>query len=180
MEYHSGDCYVGDWLQSPPIMTSAVKPNGRGIMTFANGDKYTGLFESGQRHGQGVMTSASGAYDGAWVDGKRSGEGTWQTKGGKYSGTWVNDQRSGHGLMRYDHGDRVYQGHWEAGLPAGQGTYWYDSSEDGGRRTYVGEVKGVMHAGLPWPQPHGQGTMWAADGSQEVVGRWADGAKVPV
>ncbi|SVE12888.1 uncharacterized protein METZ01_LOCUS465742, partial [marine metagenome] len=42
-----------------------------GNHTYANGDKYDGLWKDGLRHGQGTMTYANGdSYDGDWMSGK--------------------------------------------------------------------------------------------------------------
>ena len=60
------------------IETAAAddEPNGRGSLTFANGDEYVGEFRNGKQNGQGAYTSAKGEkYVGEFKDGKRNGQG---------------------------------------------------------------------------------------------------------
>lgn len=50
--------------------------NGRGTLTYANGDKYEGDFVNGAFNGQGTFTSHQGwHYKGAFKDGKPHGKG---------------------------------------------------------------------------------------------------------
>ena len=59
-----------------------------GMCRFANGDKYSGQWKSGRRHGIGGYIFAGGD---------------------KYQGEWASDQRVGKGMCEYANGD-VYQG----------------------------------------------------------------------
>ena len=73
-------------------------PNGQGIMKYANGKQYAGVFVDGEMQGRGTYTDVDGSgYDGGWKDGKRHGHGTghYWVKGymeleyeGKYVGEW--------------------------------------------------------------------------------------------
>ena len=45
--------------------------SGKGVATYANGDKYEGYFLNGKREGKGVMTFQNGKkIDTIWKDGK--------------------------------------------------------------------------------------------------------------
>ena len=56
------------------IETAAAddEPNGRGSLTFANGDEYVGEFRNGKQNGQGATYAADGSIllSGRWADGK--------------------------------------------------------------------------------------------------------------
>jgi hypothetical protein len=61
------------------------------MMTFTNGDVYTGEFEGRKIHGRGFMVYANGdVYEGIFVDGKRHGKGkltqsTGEVKEGEFN-----------------------------------------------------------------------------------------------
>ena len=45
--------------------------NGKGIMSYADGDKYDGDWKDGKKNGKGIMSYADGEkYDGDWKDDK--------------------------------------------------------------------------------------------------------------
>ncbi|MGE4397943.1 MAG: MORN repeat-containing protein [Campylobacterales bacterium] len=78
------------------------KPDGQGVMSWANGDSYEGDFKDGNRTGKGIYLWANGnKYHGDFKDGNRSGFGlfTWAS-GSKYEGEWVNGDRTGFGIIR--------------------------------------------------------------------------------
>jgi len=68
------------------------KMEGRGVYSWANGDRYEGEFKDDDYNGHGVYTWSNGErYEGAWVDGKPNGQGIKTEPGGKvFSGTWIN------------------------------------------------------------------------------------------
>jgi len=71
-------------------------PNGHGILTTSDGQKYEGNFEDGLPHGQLTWNdSVKGMrYVGEWVKGVRHGQGVMQYKGGEtYVGDFENDKR---------------------------------------------------------------------------------------
>ena len=78
--------------------------NGRGVKTWANGDRYEGDFVEDRREGRGVY---------AW------GRGPWQ--GERYEGEFANDRRNGTGTYRYASGD-VYTGPWKDDVAMGAPT----------------------------------------------------------
>ena len=88
--------YEGGFLQG--------KKHGKGVKTWANGDRYEGEFAEDRRNGFGVYT---------W------GRGRWQ--GERYEGGYSNDQRHGFGTYRYASGD-VYTGPWESDIATGPAT----------------------------------------------------------
>ena len=48
-------------------------PNGKGKMTYHNGDTYEGNFSQGEQHGFGIMKYASGkVWSGRWVYGDKT------------------------------------------------------------------------------------------------------------
>jgi hypothetical protein len=57
--HHPDMGYDGDFIDN--------KRNGRGVMTWANGDTYDGVWKDDKTNGRGVMTWVSGSkYDGVW------------------------------------------------------------------------------------------------------------------
>ena len=78
--------------------------NGKGVKTWANGDRYEGDFVDDRREGHGVYT---------W------GRGPWQ--GERYEGEFRNDRRNGLGEYRYSSGD-VYRGPWRDDVAVGEPT----------------------------------------------------------
>ena len=152
MTYADGDVYEGEWADD--------KYDGEGTHVYANGSTYTGGHKAGRpartaaargggrtgartagewrwaaRHGDGVMTFASGTrYEGFFVEGKMEGEGrfvchTGRTRAGsatastaaagcatrtatRYEGEWADDKR--HATARSLRERRVDEGEGEA------------------------------------------------------------------
>ena len=47
-------------------------------MTWINGERYSGEYANGKRHGQGTYSWANGhRYQGSWVEGSRKGQATY-------------------------------------------------------------------------------------------------------
>jgi hypothetical protein len=80
------------------------KKEGKGVKTWANGDRFEGEFRDDSRNGFGVYT---------W------GRGRWQ--GERYEGGYSNDQRHGFGIYRRPTGD-VYTGPWKEDVATGPPT----------------------------------------------------------
>ena len=81
--------------------------------------EYRGEFRTGRKHGKGVKTWATGdRYEGDFVDDRKEGMGkyTWSARGPSagesYSGAYLNDRRHGQGVYAWPSGDR-YEGPWE-------------------------------------------------------------------
>jgi hypothetical protein len=115
---HAQECRVLD----PELQESYAGPcvdglaEGHGI---ARGSaEYQGEFKAGRKHGKGVKTWANGdRYEGEFAEDRREGHGTytwgrgpWQ--GERYEGGFAQDRRSGYGEYRYSSGD-VYRGEWQ-------------------------------------------------------------------
>ncbi len=75
--------------------------NGRGVKTWANGDRYEGEFINDRKDGQGLYV---------W-----GAESAWS--GDRYRGEFKADQREGQGTYEFANGDR-YQGRWKADVQA--------------------------------------------------------------
>jgi len=92
--------YLGQCLQE--------MPNGRGEVSYYNGDSLQGEFKDGIVDGTGTYRSAAGnIYEGGFQEGKRHGQGvyTW-AQGSTYSGEWTDDQRHGNGVFTWSNGNR--------------------------------------------------------------------------
>jgi hypothetical protein len=106
---NDGSCVSGDCM------------NGKGTMSYANGNSYAGEFRNGVPHGLGKMTFALGGnYEGEFSEGKPNGRGTLLLPNGN-----------------------IYVGQFQDFLMHGQGTFSY---KDG--RKYVGEFRESKRHGL--------------------------------
>lgn len=83
--------------------------NGRGSYFWTNGNKYTGEFLNGLRHGFGTLIESDGlVYEGMWEKGVKHGQGKefWE-KGFAdnadtqvvYEGMWNNGKKNGKGTL---------------------------------------------------------------------------------
>ena len=66
--------------------------NGRGILKYANGDRYEGDFRDDKMSGWGAFTTKAGdRYEGEFDDDKPNGFGTYkEADGSLYPGLWTN------------------------------------------------------------------------------------------
>ena len=71
---------------------------------FANGGYYVGDWKKGKPNGHGIMTYADKSeYAGNWLHGIREGEGRIEYPNGIiYDGIWINDTIAGEGYIRID------------------------------------------------------------------------------
>ena len=110
---------------------------GRGILEWANGDRYEGEFHRGLFQGRGRLTQADGSlYEGEFRNGMPNGQGIYT---GPDQGRYTGEFRDGmfHGQGRYDNPDgTVFEGRFARNAPDGQGTIRY---ADGG--IYTGEIR---------------------------------------
>ena len=136
-------------------------PQGKGVMTYNDGDRYEGMWNDGVPDGKGKYSVAKGdVYDGEWKGGLRHGYGVMTFhRGGKYEGTWQNDDYHGKGKMTYPDG-AVYEGDYVEGYQEGQGTY----------TTSEGKYVGSYRRG----KRNGQGTYTGNDGTV-LSGNWTNG-----
>lgn len=169
--YDDGRVYIGQ-------RDGKGKINGKGLMTWPNGDRYDGEWKKGIMEGEGTYTYANAGYSytGQWKKGFIKGHGTfrfsngnvmegdWESMGTgtgyllfadgtRYDGPFLNGAPQGQGIKVWANGDR-YEGTFVQGHLAGQGTMQFS---DGSR--YVG--------GWLNDQYEGQGTYTRADG--EVI-----------
>ena len=64
--------YKGEWKNG-----EKWRPNGLGVMTYPDGQKYVGRWEDDKRNGQGTVTYPYGReYEGEFKSGERNGQGT--------------------------------------------------------------------------------------------------------
>jgi hypothetical protein len=166
--------YEGMWLQWP---------HGFGVYDYPDGGRYSGLWESGLRSGEGAMVWADGStYRGHWHLDMMNGYGTLNRDGSVYEGQFVNDQCHGHGTETVP-GDNVYTGDWRNGQRSGRGLYrseqgWsYDGEWKRDERHGFGvweDSTGDRYAGM-WraDRRHGRGIHTWSNG-QTHEGLWAD------
>ena len=130
--------------------------DGHGVMTWENGDVYTGEFFNGNRHGHGTLVFADGTeYVGEWECNLQHGIGTrrW-TNGDCYTGQYRNGKRTGEGRFYYSNGD-MYIGQWVSGVMHGPGRYYYASGQ---------RFEGLFVNG----KRQGKGKLQRTDGSLDV------------
>lgn len=151
LDVHADECIEGDCV------------NGYGTMVTTTGQKFTGHFKDGMRHGEGVFI----------LPGNRRLEGTWQENeivegtytmpdGTKYVGQFKFRERNGQGELTFPDG-RKYVGEFKSGQRHGEGTLIYP---DG--RKYVGDFK--------FGERTGQGTLTYPDG-RTYIGEFKDGER---
>lgn len=85
----AGGVYVGD-VAAVAAAAGIALPDGAGVLTFANGDRYSGGWSAGLHHGRGTFTRVDGSrYDGEWLCGNHHGEGYRTHAGGDFEvGRW--------------------------------------------------------------------------------------------
>ena len=121
-------CFVADRELQASYEGGCVDGKAEGQGTATGIASYTGDFHLGKKHGKGVKTWARGdRYEGAFVDDYMEGWGvyTWGAKslfaGDRYEGQLVRDKRDGFGLYMWGSG-ASYAGRWKDDAVAGQAT----------------------------------------------------------
>ena len=102
-----GNTYIGQY--------SRGKEHGRGTFIWlTSGAIYKGDFINGLREGKGVQTFADGErYEGSWANDLPNGKGVYfWAKGARYEGDFVNQLMHGNGILTLRNG-RVFSGRWE-------------------------------------------------------------------
>lgn len=92
--------------------------DGKGKLTWPNGDRYVGRFEDGLKNGKGVYHWANGnRYEGHFVNGFIQGKGefTWAS-GDQYRGQFRAGLMHGYGRYTWASGRR-YEGEFREGKP---------------------------------------------------------------
>uniref|UniRef100_A0A7S4P642 DH domain-containing protein n=1 Tax=Paramoeba aestuarina TaxID=180227 RepID=A0A7S4P642_9EUKA len=177
LEWPNGDKCTADWENNracgrAKLLTKSgisydgeVKdnlPHGNGTVTMGS-LYYMGMWEYGERHGQGTMDYGNGIkYEGTWEDDKYHGRGvlTNSQDGSRYEGEFVNGRKCGMGGMKFGNGDR-YEGQWKNDAPHGKGEMIY-----GNKDVYQGTWKSGKH--------HGTGVFTYENGTK-VDGKWTMG-----
>lgn len=155
-------------------------PHGRGRRVYPNSrDSYTGEFEEGAFHGNGIQETEEGRYQGEFREGRMRGRGLIEyTTGYRYEGevqpfseqTFFLVEGSmcyqpllyaiRHGRGRLVHADRiVYDGDWVTGRFHGRGTYTLSNGN-----VYTGEFREG--------QMHGSGRMIIDSSGRGYEGEW--------
>lgn len=148
----------------PALSKETMPPSGNYTVFEGLGDKYTGDWLDGKKHGQGTFMGRDGDhYSGGWKDGKKHGQGEYTWSDGKiYKGDWQDDNPYGQGVLITTSGD-TYDGQWKEGRPHGQLTFTSPSGV---------KYDGEWQSGLQ----HGSGTSIDSSG-RKYVGTWKDGKK---
>ena len=134
---------------------------GRGILIWPNGAKYTGYFQNNMQNIKGTMYHIDGdIYEGEWLNNKANGEGKFIHKGIIYEGQWKNDKQNGHGKESWKNGS-YYEGDFVNGKKEGKGKFvWADGS------SYEGDFKDNTF--------NGKGKyIW--ENKREYIGDWING-----
>jgi len=107
------------WPDGRVYVGTAVNdlPDGQGVLTLANGDKYKGSFSAGLYDGIGSYTWNSGKeYRGEFMRGLSKGQGIIKfTNGDEYRGSILDGNPHGQGVMKYWSG-KVGEGIWLEGI----------------------------------------------------------------
>ncbi|KAJ9470717.1 Phosphatidylinositol 4-phosphate 5-kinase 7 [Diplonema papillatum] len=114
---HGAARYTGD-------VVNGVR-EGRGIMTYANGEVYIGEWSAGRREGRGVYYYADDTiYDGEWSADTANGRGACRYPSGNvYDGAWHRGKVNGRGVVFYEDQD-TYDGEWSDGKLHGRGVFY--------------------------------------------------------
>lgn len=182
------DVYIGEFVDS--------MRHGKGIMRFANGDRYEGEFEKNMFHGFGFYAwnntvneynepIVNRKYEGDWVDGKYHGRGVYSSGvGDVYSGYFANGLYQGNGVLKHKNGDTT-RGSWSRGHPNGDvkitfhnGDLYVGQMLNGkkhgkGKFTFCNE-KGYYEGTYANDFAHGRGVRIYLDGSK-YVGEYSEG-----
>ncbi|XP_039210413.1 alsin isoform X7 [Crotalus tigris] len=118
--------YNGRWLSG--------KPHGRGVLKWADGKMYSGMFRNGMEDGYGEYKvpnktlKKSDHYIGFWKEGKMCGHGIYRYATGEvYEGSFQDNMRYGHGLLRSgkltSSSPSMFIGQWVMDKKAGYGVF---------------------------------------------------------
>jgi hypothetical protein len=153
---------------------------------FADGDTYSGGFNSGFE-GRGIFTSKEGwSCEAVFKDGKVQGEALITGRAGSYRGELDNFAVTGKGIFRSSAG-WTYNGDWAEGIPEGKGTFTWPGGAvyTGAFKDGLAEGKGVLSNNPYWTYEgefsrgirNGQGTLKTKDG-KTIEGKWEMGMLV--
>lgn len=185
--YDDGRLYIGR-------CNFAYVPDGVGTMTYPNGMKYSGIWNSGNFDDFGRITFPDGAiYIGPFDGGVRDSFGMFSfgdiypslmafPNGDIFKGSWLNDKIT-RGSMAFANGD-TYEGVWKNGQPAGFGRLDSSSGQTFEGSWEVGKAKGKGKLTLvdghlfdgDWVDglPQGRGA-FVFSGGDTLTGNWING-----
>ncbi len=117
------------------------------MITWENGDFYSGGWKKGKRHGKGFFMWANGRfYNSVWKNGQRQGEGVEYfniREKLKYVGKFKDNERCGTGILYDQDGEKQYEGefkddyiHGNGILFLAQGKFYIGGFEYGLRKGY--------------------------------------------
>ncbi|MFN3580728.1 MAG: C13 family peptidase [Pseudomonas sp.] len=90
--------------------------HGEGVQRFASGKTYRGEFREGYWHGQGTLElSADWRYEGEFEKGQMAGQGILEHRSNRYEGAFQNSEFNGQG--RYEGDSGVYIAEFADGAP---------------------------------------------------------------
>jgi len=98
------------------------KREGKGKLTFSDGNYYEGEFKNDKFEGEGYFKYKDGReYNGYWKNNEMNGKGefTWGDNK-KYNGEYKDSRRDGFGIYYFGEND-YYEGNWLNNLPHGEG-----------------------------------------------------------
>jgi uncharacterized protein (TIGR02145 family) len=121
-QVHTYPFYQGNWLFE--------LFNGKGKMTYTNGDTLNGIWNGLKFNGYGKLTYANGAiYEGNWKDGEKNGKGKLTKVNGEVlDGLFNMGLFTGKAKIRYENGT-TYDGDYVDNKFQGYGTYTYKDGE---------------------------------------------------
>jgi len=161
--------------------------NGKGKMTYVNGDIYEGDWVDNKRNGKGKYTyfdnDSVKEYEGDWADDERTGKGKETLFNGDiYEGDFVDGERNGKGKYTSAENGYVIEGDFKNGEPNGkvketfksgnvyEGDFVNGKRNGNGKMTYA---DGSVYEG-EWldSNKHGNGTLKDENGDIIHSGRW--------
>ncbi len=161
--------------------------DGYGVMTFENGDKYSGTFLEGKFNGSGAYNYKDGSrYEGSFFNNSKNGKGRfYYPSGNRYDGEYVSNEKEGYGIFYYSNGDK-YEGAFIKNNKEGKGIFYYasgnkyegdfknDKMEGNGilTLTYGNRYVGIFSNNMI----HGYGVYFFNDGSR-YEGNFVNGKK---
>lgn len=162
--FRNGVVYEGEW--------STEGPDGKGILTWSNGEKWNATFRNGDPT-YGIIEYPSGnKYEGGLNENGPHGHGKFYYKDRTDEGEYADGERTGSGRIDWKSGD-WYQGGWTDDGFEGEGTYF---NANNGRRDH-----GTYHMGnrvgkgrLEWPNGEWYEGDWD-DNGPNGYGSWCFG-----
>lgn len=119
-----------------------MRPNGKGIFSYENGEIYQGNWKNGLQNGWGTFKDISSIYEGLWENGQKT-EGTLKYyEGDIFVGTFKNGLKEC-GVLKYKNGDE-FGGEFKNGRKF-MGVMTFAHTKD----VYRGEFneEGLFHGG---------------------------------